>query len=356
MNMNVIFKYAASFMLLFAMVHCSASAKDIDPNDLKLYQNTVQKAELLITEGKYEQALVCYQLAFKSKEPFVIDIHNALSCAIYSKSNKEIKILGKQLAQRGLPENYFLKKEIFKPFIHLGYWKEYAHISAENYRKNQQKYLVFRKEIDSIFTIEESINVKSSERFASTHNKNDSALIIYEYDRAQCAKALLAIFNKEFLPSEFEFGPFLSNDTALSFLPYYGDAIIHTYQGFHYTDTFFTKLLRHAMLEGRIKPETFAKLQDVGNLNMNYRPFYATVNMFVRENQKNYALRHYYQTPEIRQKIDAARKGIGLMPLDQEIRKINFKSGAGRRLSFIFLPYLTTTGLPVTPENYILIE
>jgi hypothetical protein len=314
-------------------------------------------AEHYISIHKYETALSKYFDVGLNSSMFSIDIHNALVCAIYSEDEKAIKFFGVLLAEKGLPEAYFLNKSVFKDLKLKKYWIEIANLSQVNYNKKFKEIAALNVIVDSVLLVDSFYNsIRIGKDLAA-----DTVWINNNYHKYDTiiklnAKYLAETFEKMGFPSDDYPYFYLRNDTTLSFRPIFSEPIIHSYQGksvekgrLPKIDTFFTPTLRKAFDENKISAYSFANLQDMGNLNMDFRKYYATNHMFIKSNDEFYASPYYFGEQEIRDKININRVEIGLPTLEVEINKIKYYNIVGQNLGFIFFKsYNTYKGFEVS--------
>lgn len=327
----------------------------------KNYNMLVNEAEQYIVIQEYNSALNKYFEASRIYNIFSIDIHNALVCAIYTKNENSIKYFGNLLSTKGIPKSYFLNKKIFNDLKQKSYWIEIAELSQRNYDKKFEEKITLIKIIDSVESVDSFYNtIRVAKDIANDTLWVKENYMTYDSIIKANASHLVTIFEQYGFPSDDYPYFYMPNDTTLSYEPIFRETIIHSYQSksiekgkLPKIDTFFTPTLRKALYENKISPYCYANLQDIGNLNMDFRAYYGTNHMFIKSNNEFYASPYYYGEKEIRAKINNYRVQIGLPTLEEEIKKIKFYDSIGQNLGFIFFrSYNTYSGFDVS-NSYI---
>jgi hypothetical protein len=89
-----------------------------------LYHSTINRAELLICDEKYEKALLTYDSAFKMTNNFMCaDVYNAAICSDLFHNNKKTYGFYKKLMSRGF-DTLMLEKIVSKNFRNTKYWQK----------------------------------------------------------------------------------------------------------------------------------------------------------------------------------------------------------------------------------------
>lgn len=322
------------------------------------YCMLINEAEQNIVKLDYNSALKKYYEANRVTDMFSIDINNALVCAILTNDEKAIKHFGNLLAQKGLPQSYFLNKTTFNKLNNSNYWIEIAEKSQKNWNKKLIENQSLRQTIDSILKVDSTLNTfrvtKNIENDTSWIKEND---IKFENRIKDNALYLLSVFEIYGFPGDDHPYFYMPNDTTISYIPTFSEPIIHSYQGkrhgYFKTDTFFTPILTKSWENDKISSLTISYLQDMGNLNMEFRRFYGTSHIFIKEDNEFYASPYYYGDIEIRNKINFNRAQIGLIPLEEEIKKMKFYESVGKNLGFIFFVSFNTYSGYSIKDSYI---
>jgi hypothetical protein len=291
------------------------------------------KCELLVAQEDYDKALKEYISLFqKNKNYFLIDIHNALICAVITDNQKEIKYLSKLLSQKGVPEKYFLERSNFSQFRDEKFWKQTAKQSQKKYEANLKKYEQSKRIIDSVFKYDQ-------DTIMMVRKWKDEPELLEYYDNLirNNAVFLCNYFDSTYFPGDDIVVPYILNDTSFTYIPQdFGAVIIHSYQPhFLIGDTLFNKVLSRALTENAIKPQTLAYIQDMGRTNMHYRPYYGTTMMFSVYNGELYVSEYYFYDRKAREKIDNNRMAIDLLPLEDAVKIIKYSISKGKSLGFI---------------------
>jgi hypothetical protein len=326
-------------MLLFYIVFITISIPSFSNCE---YSKMIKEAELNIVRNNFSAAIKIFnQIDSKKHSMFAIDIHNAIVCAIILNDEESIKKFGSQLSEIGLPQNYFFNNKAFKKIAKEKYWVELAKKSEIIFLKKQNQLKSLKFLVDSLIKIDSyynDIKVEKSINRDTVWLKENS--LKYENIIKDNAFELLKTFEKYGFPKNNDVIFYMPNDTTLLFKPTFSSLIIHSYQGKRHgpmaTDTFFTPILRDELNKNSIKPETYAFLQDNGNLDLDFRDFYGTVHMFVKEDNALYASPYLYSDTSNRNKIEELRDKIGLPTLSEEIERIKFYFFSNNDCGFIF--------------------
>src|SRR5690606_20225430 len=175
---------------------------------------------------------------------FLIDIHNALICASITDNKKEIKYLSKLLAQKGVPEKYFLERSSFATLRNKKYWKKIARQSQKIYESNLKKYKESKRVIDSVFKYDQD-TIMMVRKW-----KNEPKLLKHYGELIRNNAIFLCnYFDSTYFPGDDIVAPYMLNDTSFTYIPQgFAAVIIHSYQPhFSIGDTFFTNVLNKAL-------------------------------------------------------------------------------------------------------------
>lgn len=105
--------------LLFISLNLSAQTSIISvlPKNVADYYAHINRAELLVTDDKFSEALIVYDSAFAAfKQPFALDYYNAMQCANLAKNFDKTKVYALQLVDLGCNYNFFFKPRTLKAF------------------------------------------------------------------------------------------------------------------------------------------------------------------------------------------------------------------------------------------------
>lgn len=328
----------------------------VSNNSFASYNLEINKCELLIAQENYTAALRNYVILFKSAgKVFMIDIHNALICAVLTKSDKEIKSLSKLLSIKGIPAKYFLERSSFSSLKNKKFWQKTALASQKNYEANLIKYQKYNQVLDSVLKYDQDTSV-------SLRDWNDDSVMYKKYRGLIIKNALFLcnyIDSTHFPDERTSIDSYLYNDTSFTYFPHFGAIIVHSYQSRRNinTDTFFSPVLRKALFYNQIKPQTLAYMQDMGNVNIRFRPYFGTTRMFTIYNDELYAQEYYFANEETREKIDSYRSVIELMPLSDAKDVVRYFYKKGRNLGFYLDARITSySNSNSVPDGYIKLE
>lgn len=104
----------SKFIIVTALILASATinAQSIGHT----YNALINKAELNITDGRYDQALQNYEAAFAdTKIEFTTDLYNASVCAVKLKNTQKVFAFAERLAAKGVGEKFFTRN-IFRQY------------------------------------------------------------------------------------------------------------------------------------------------------------------------------------------------------------------------------------------------
>ncbi len=299
--------------LLFSFIAKPAMAEKFN---FKLYHALINKAELSIADGQYQQALKYYDSAFLGKKkPFALDLYNASVCAVKSNLSKQAVVYCQKLADKGVGGDFFKKNQIFTSLVSTKQWKPLLEKADQVRIKIQTKHQALLKTIDSLVEKDQKVNHNWQESGMASKEREIMELT---YDTIQ--SQLKGIFDGIGFPSEDMIGAPLTETGLMGYRLPFDIIIIHNYQTRTKGDTLFRPLLIKALKEGLIKPEYFALMEDLGSGD-NSRPYYGSSHFYVQ-----YQCSIYLENSNMQRlaDIEKARADIGLCNTQDQLKKILF--------------------------------
>jgi hypothetical protein len=168
---------------------------------LSPYYSKIHKAEILICEGNYLEAIKLYKSAFQYKIYFSIDIYNALICTGKVSDFKSFKEISYYAIKAGIPVSIF-KKSIFIDIIkHPMYKKLFFQLEKQSEiikAKNKE----YNEKIEALFKMDQFYRI------------NENLDSIKHYDNLVCDSMKKYISSFGF-PSERKIGVLMKNDTTI---------------------------------------------------------------------------------------------------------------------------------------------
>jgi len=249
---------------------------------------------------------------FRIKLPFATDLYNASVCAL--KAGKPEKALHYclGLAEKGIGEEFFINKAIYRPLRHLKGWSTMLHTARTAKTKLRTEQGALLDYINSLVEKDQRVNRNWRQSGMTAETRT---LMDLTYDTI--ATALNHIFDSLGFLSEDKIGALVEDDTVLSSSLPFDVIIIHNFQSRMTGDSLFSAVLRSALQQELIKPEYYAKIHDFSDgINGEY---YGTSHLYIQ-----YHCTLYKESgPHLDfRKLDADRNKIGLPPLSDHEKKV----------------------------------
>ncbi len=266
--------------------------------DIHDYYNHIQKAEHLLIQGNYKDAIPEYQSAFSEvRLPFSNDLFNALVCVNKHLDNKNIYFAvkcGLQLKQLGC-ENRFFQQEKLKAIVHSPIWN--TSVTRKNVRPDLD--ITYRNEIIALFNKDQKDRVQRI-------NDEPEEVVLSDYEIAERFRQLIE--TKGF-PGEARIGVFVKSDTTLVLPPYHIILLHHFQKG----NEELTGHLKAAVVDGKI-PSSFLSGILVFSYTNNIGGFLMDI-LIDKIYIKDY-------TEEELSAINRTRSEFLLFPYEQEVDKL----------------------------------
>lgn len=283
------------------------------PNDLKLYNEYVNQAELNIADTQYERAIFNYHQAFEKKQhPFLVDIYNQAICAalLNQKTLTEKNI--KQLITFGYVLDSLICKNEFKTVLDSIFVDELIELDKSFDVGLRQKY-------DSLLTADQ--NFRNEDPY---YEKNLDTLQQIDSSIRHFMRDLIELHG---FPSEYLIGVYPNFDYSP-----FKIIVIHSQTGSHTQDSInFSNIIFKSVNEGSLDVRVAQQLiaGSTGNDLYGFHLMGAVRHGF--QNKEN----HLDETEisewgfiqielDKEKEIDARRKEIGLSSLSDSRRKAIF--------------------------------
>lgn len=300
----------------YLLLTLSLLSFELEAQSFADYLSHVNRAELLITEEAYDDALLSYDTAFTHWEsPFAIDVHNALQCAVLAGDMDRALAYGRALVLLGCDLNFFYAQERLKLFRTSAQWRvlidEYANLRNQF---AQQCNWPLRAQLEQLNVRDQVLRKQNS---TYTFLKDS---IFYEDNRIM--DEVLKIFEDHGYPEERAIGVFVKRDTLILGDPLH-IILLHNYVS---NDVYkrgedVTEQLLAFVAEGKMHPETFANLNDRAD---DYRmgAGFGHVNFIWKLKDKYY----FEKTPQEQlAEQDRLRESLGLDTIAEMKQKLLFQ-------------------------------
>ncbi|MDP1817308.1 MAG: hypothetical protein Q8K92_22820 [Leadbetterella sp.] len=235
-------------------------------SDVKMYNELTQKAEINITNFKFDSALVNYNLAFEMETyHHTVDLYNACISTVYIKNFSDTQFFVEQLLLRGFPLNFFLQKVVFSEFRRSPNWlnmlSKYPSIDNEC-RKSLHWGL--RARIEAMYIRDQF--------FAGSASGEERSDILAKVNKDN-RDSVLSIINIHGYPNDKTMGVFFDSDTIYNTSSNRLHMLLfHMYQTGYYID----KTLKQLVFSGEVKPEEFIRLHDIELGSMSWKSTYGS--------------------------------------------------------------------------------
>ncbi|WP_118976566.1 hypothetical protein [Taibaiella koreensis] len=286
--------------------------------DYKGYGKMVNLAELELIEGRYIDALQYYDSAFALKKgsPFLIDLYNASVCAVKAGKNDLAMKLCKEMADLGVGGAAFTATNVYyNLFSHVD-WKEnvkHADVIRAALLKKNSRVLAF---VDTLVVKDQEYN--HAWRNSGMAEKQRDIMYLKNDTISRQLNEILRTNN--FLDDR-TVGPSLDENKTFSYNKPFDVIIVHNYQN-RSGDTVFNAVLKDALESGKITPDRYAALLDMG-INNGDRPYYGELRFYMQYKCKLYVDNF---NKERQQKIDSNRASIGLCSTSDLLKKVIFRT------------------------------
>lgn len=142
------------FLLLISF---SFSSLGLNANKVREYYLTVDKAELYISEGKYEMANKMYRKAFKKKIFFLTDVYNAWISSFYSSNKRLFKRYFKLLLKRGIDKEFLMNEKSLQKVKKSKLWGKYFKKKMEQYNSKSHQNIEFINEVKFLLSADQHV-------------------------------------------------------------------------------------------------------------------------------------------------------------------------------------------------------
>ena len=305
-------------------------------NYCEAYYPFVNKAEINIVHGKYSEALLNYESAFKSVEhKFSVDLYNAMICAGKTKNSELIKSYAFELQKLGIEKSSLIKKvntlpncakiiedlpeQHSKYLEKLSMRKSFEKLSFKDqeYRIKEGSYSIYGEKIDSIdkVNISEFFNLVKKHGFPSEkqlgtnkiHNGFESSIVLHHH----CQQRSL--------------------DTTNNYP--------------------FTQLFKESIQNGELEPNKAAFLLDLQSKNTEIELAGFGSIIFQKDTIESELLRQSV-SPEKVDQINEDRKRFGMDNIDDYYKKVEFAFFSKESTYFNFTKYKRKNIMPLPSELY----
>ncbi|MCH5684316.1 hypothetical protein LWM68_08580 [Niabella sp. W65] len=302
----------------------------------------VNQAELRIVDSNYQKALELYMLAFREHQfHFSHDLYNASVCATETGKTKVAMQLCMELSKKGVGANFFLKKSVYQSLKSNKNWTKLLSKSAQVKNDQALKYGAIRRVLDSLVEKDQQVN---HEWRNSGMDKQKRLIMDLTYDTI--SRHLSKLFDTYGFLSEDKIGTYVEDDTVLRIGLPFDVIIIHNYEARMVGDTLFNPVLRMALRNKIIKPDYYARMHDfVGADSTN---FFGSSHIYIQ-----YKCTLYRETKPFLSfdKIEAARKRIGMSSLADFERKLKYKLENKKASLQFMLQYRSMAALSMKSLN-----
>lgn len=270
-------------------------------NNIAIYFDLVNKAEIAICQSNYKTGLGYYQKAFRfHHEPFTKDYHNALICSVYNKDYKTAKECYIKLAER----NYYLfdLREALSDIVDLKEWKKLESLDIP-VKINFE----YQEKLEALVKRDQDIRNYSIKKNPNNHYEHNKDTIMY-IDSLNLAEFKELV--KEYgFPTEDKIGN-----------TYYTLILLHNLQ---WKRNNLNDFLYQETQKGNFHPYRYAKLYDYWVHNYNEEGLgkgehYMIEVAFMINDQ------FFIEYTPQKQEINEFRKNIYIESLDDYYTQINF--------------------------------
>jgi hypothetical protein len=235
-------KRTVIFYILINIHFFSLGQKD----NIKLYYERINKAEMALIDSNYANALKLYDSAFSYKKiPFGRDLYNAALTAIIYKSYPTALIHLEKLFSLGYDIKNIDTLSVFKEFI----CSKFGKLARKKYKAKKLIYnSKYRIEVQEMVRMDQFFRVKENayERYGDTIRAID----------AQNVKHLIKLISGNGFPSEDKIG--INPDNL--FQPLFYVLVFHQNNGAKYQTFNYSSILQEAILKGELRNNIGAEL------------------------------------------------------------------------------------------------
>ncbi|TPE45191.1 hypothetical protein [Pontibacter mangrovi] len=303
-------------LLLFCLALMPFALRAGDgPNYTEVYHPKINKAELLVVEGQYEEALEAYEQAFDAvPSPFARDYYNAAICALLQDKERKAFNYLEELVQKGVSLEYLHGQPVLDSLEGSRRWRKFA----KKYPKRRTKYehtynQELRADLDELYARDQYF--RQAEGGMRVHGDT-----IRKIEEAN-TKLLLGWVKEFGYPGE----DLIGVADTLEQLPRFSIVIERQTKMRKGHD--FTEVLLEAVQQGRMAPQPAAYLldQQAGRNKYGSRAFVKIHCRSCSDDEELGQLDDYLVmkvSEEEQQLIDKRRKELGLEPLEDYKRKV----------------------------------
>lgn len=319
--MKILVRLQFSFFLCFILSFVSKANQN-----LHVYFENINKAELDIANQDYRGASEKYKIAFTNKEnPFAIDLYNALITSLRLEDFDQSYTYCILLAEKGVGQNFFSKKSDFKKLRikKRKDWNSLLILAADRKAKYDRDNKEINNKLAILYKRDQEIHALLR---SNPENIPDPEIEVKRVDDSTSFE-LMALFQEYGFLSEFNLGAPITDDTVILKQPNFYIIIRHNFQGLIRYDTLFAGTCRKAIQQGEMDPMVYAVMRDANGINGNID--YGTSHIVMKYNCAIYMDRDMYKrytSKDLKFKhIDSNRKSIYLPPMEDALNKLIFR-------------------------------
>ncbi|MCX2741374.1 hypothetical protein [Pontibacter anaerobius] len=310
------------YFILLVLLQQHAVAQEA-PDYTQVYHPVINQAELLIVDGKYEEALQAYHEAFEAvPSPFARDYYNAAICALLLQERKKTFNYLEELVQKGVSLEYLERQPVLDSLRATRHWRKFAKKYPKRRRKYDEKLnQELRADLDELYARDQYF--RQAKGGWRVHGDT-----IRQIEKANVQK-LLGWVEEYGYPGE----DLIGVADTLEQLPRFSIVISRQTKARKGHD--FTEVLTQAVQQGRIAPQPAAYLldQQAGRNKYGSRA-YVKVNCTKCADDEELGKLGDYMVMKIseeeQEQIDKRREKIGLEPLEQYKYKVRHSANDKR--------------------------
>lgn len=306
--------------MLFVLLSSNCiTAQSVFPKNVADYYVHINRAELLITDGRFSEAIAVYDSAFaKIKQPFALDFYNAMQCANLAKDYPKTKQFALSLVDLGCNSDFFFKRQTLKDFrastAYFSFTNEYAAHRAKFMKRCDWK---LRTKLEKIALRDQYWREQDSnyERIRATTYRLDDTLMV----------EVQQIFEKGY-PTERQVGINMFNDTTINTVDLLYIPILHNYSDCDKTKKGidFTDVLLNFTKQGVFPADGFAMLNASAGV-YSYKDKERIASNIAMVFDKKIYFMNWGKNAALKQTIDAQRQKHGLSTIAEAEKKVIYQ-------------------------------
>ncbi|MFL9844682.1 hypothetical protein [Flavobacterium rhizosphaerae] len=148
-------------------------------NNGKLYNQIINRSELLIIDHRYQEALKEYEQVFNDTGiAFTRDIYNALVCSAKLGDYKRVKKFSAQLAEKGVGAMFF-SRNVFKNYYNRKDFKKIVNMAAKVHERFKNNNLLYNDTLNEFVGLDQAYNRIRLTRYADSFDLPDTLEVLF---------------------------------------------------------------------------------------------------------------------------------------------------------------------------------